>query len=214
MIGASIPRVEDERFLRGEGRYVADLRLPFTVEASILRSPHPHARIRAIDTAPARAVPGVEAVVTANDLPRDLPPIPCRIPTHGNMEPFLQPVLADNTVRYVGEPLAVVVAASRALAEDAAGLISLEWDLLPPVSDSTSATLVHAGGNVASQWSFDLGHVDKAIAQAAFTVTESFAVQRHTAMPLETRGLLASYEGSRHTLEVHGPTKVPHPNRK
>jgi carbon-monoxide dehydrogenase large subunit/6-hydroxypseudooxynicotine dehydrogenase subunit gamma len=213
MIGASIPRVEDERFLRGEGRYVADLRLPFTVEASIVRSPHPHARIRAIDTAPACAVPGVEAVVTASDLPRDLPPIPCRIPTHGNMEPFLQPVLADNTVRYVGEPVAVVVAASRALAEDAAELISVEWELLPPVSDSTSATLVHAGGNVASQWSFDLGHVDKAIAQAAFTVTESFAVQRHTAMPLETRGLLASYEGSRHTLEVHGPTKVPHTNR-
>jgi carbon-monoxide dehydrogenase large subunit len=213
MIGASIPRVEDERFLRGEGRYVADLRVPFALEAFVLRSPHPHARIRGIDITQALAGLRVEAVVTAVDLPSDLPPIPCRIPTHGPMEPFLQPVLARDIVRYVGEPVAVIVAASRALAEDAAELIIVEWEPLPAVTDTTSATLVHAAGNIASQWSFDLGHVDEAVAQSAFTVTETFAVQRHTAMPLETRGLLASYDRARRMLEVHGPTKVPHTNR-
>jgi CO/xanthine dehydrogenase Mo-binding subunit len=213
MIGASIPRVEDERFLRGEGLYVADLRVPFALEAFVLRSPHPHARIRGIDITQALAGLGVEAVVTAVDLPPDVPPIPCRIPTHGPMEPFLQPVLARDIVRYVGEPVAVIVAASRALAEDAAELIVVEWEPLPAVTDTTSATLVHAAGNIASQWSFDLGHVDEAVAQSAFTVTEAFAVQRHTAMPLETRGLLANYDRARRMLEVHGPTKVPHTNR-
>jgi carbon-monoxide dehydrogenase large subunit len=213
MIGASIPRVEDERFLRGDGRYVADLRIPFALEAFVLRSPHPHARIRGIDTMQALASSGVETVVTANDLPPEIPLIPCRIPTHGRMEPFLQPVLARDVVRYVGEPVAVIVAASRALAEDAAELIVVEWEPLPPVIDATSQTLIHAAGNIASQWSFDLGQVDKAIAQAAFTVSEAFAVQRHTATPLETRGLLANYDRGRCMLEVHGPTKVPHTNR-
>jgi CO/xanthine dehydrogenase Mo-binding subunit len=213
MIGASIPRVEDERFLRGEGRYVADLRVPFALEAVVFRSPHPHARILRIDTTAALAGSGVEAVVTAADLPPDLPPIPCRIPTHGNMEPFLQPVLARDVVRYVGEPVAVVIATSRALAEDAAELIAVEWEPLPPVTNAASTARVHAAGNVASQWSFDLGRVDETIAQAAFTVKETFAVQRHTAMPLETRGLLANYDHARRVLEVQGPTKVPHTNR-
>jgi aerobic carbon-monoxide dehydrogenase large subunit len=213
MIGANIPRVEDERFLRGEGRYVADLRVPFALEAFVLRSPHPHARILRIDTTAALAGSGVETVVTAVDLPPDLTPIPCRIPTHGNMEPFLQAVLARDAVRYVGEPVAVIVATSRALAEDAAELIAVEWEPLPPVTDQASTARVHAAGNIASQWSFDLGRVDETIAQAAFTVKEMFAVQRHTAMPLETRGLLASYDRARRMLEVHGPTKVPHTNR-
>src|SRR5580704_5581657 len=117
MIGASIPRLEDERFLRGEGRFVADLQAPFMLEATILRSPHAHARILRIDTGGALRVEGVETIVTASDLPADLAPIPCRIPTHGDMTPFLQHVLAREIVRYVGEPVAVIVAKSRALAE-------------------------------------------------------------------------------------------------
>jgi carbon-monoxide dehydrogenase large subunit len=214
MIGASIPRVEDERFLRGEGRFVADLRMPFMLEAHVVRSPHPHARIVSIDVVPALAMPGVDTIITAADLPANLPPIPCRIPTHGNMEPYQQPVLAREVVRYVGEPVAVVVASSRAVAEDAAERIVFDWETLPPVTGPADHnTLVHAAGNVASHWSFDLGSVDKALAEAAFTVKETFSVQRHTAMPIETRGLLASYDRARRMLEVHGPTKVPHTNR-
>src|SRR6202049_2166688 len=182
MIGARVARVEDERFLRGEARYVADLRIPFMAEALVVRSPHAHARIRKIDRRAVLAADGVYAVVTADDLPRELPPIPCRIPTHGDMTPFLQPVLAREIVRYVGEPVAVVVASSRAAAEDAAAGMAIEWEQLP----------VGAGGG---GW------------------RETLAIQRHPAMPLETRGLLASYDRSRRLLEVFGPTKVPHTNR-
>ena len=218
MIGASVARVEDERFLRGEGRYVADLTLPFMAEALIVRSPHPHARIVSIDARSALARADVLAVVTAADLPPDLPPIPCRIPTHGDMAPFLQHVLARDIVRYVGEPIAVVVASSRAAAEDAAEDIAIDWDRLPVVASFAAALKpdapkIHAAGNIASRWGYDLGNVDQALASAAAIVRETFAIQRHSAMPLETRGLLASYDRARRLLEVHGPTKVPHTNR-
>jgi len=218
MIGARIPRVEDERFLRGEGRFVADLKLPFMVEATVLRSPHAHARIRGIDFTEALALDGVIGAVSAADLPSDLPTIPCRIPTHGDLQAYLQPVLARDVVRYVGEPVAVVVAASRAIAEDAAELIAVAWEPLAAVADASSAQkanapVLHGPGNLAAHWGFDLGKVDEAIAAAAVTARETFTIQRHTAMPLETRGLLASYDKARGLLEVFGPTKVPHTNR-
>jgi carbon-monoxide dehydrogenase large subunit/6-hydroxypseudooxynicotine dehydrogenase subunit gamma len=218
MIGARLSRVEDERFLRGEGRFVADLRLPFMLEAFVLRSPHAHARIARIDAAAALARGVVETIVTACDLPPGLPAIPCRIPTHGDMTPFLQPVLAREMVRYVGEPVAVIVASSRALAEDAAELIVIDWEPLLPVPDAAAAlrpesSRLFPSGNIASHWSFDLGDVRKALAEAAVSVSERFEIQRHSAVPLETRGLLAQYDRARHLLEVHGPTKVPHTNR-
>jgi aerobic carbon-monoxide dehydrogenase large subunit len=218
MIGARIARLEDERFLRGEGRFVADLNLPFMVEAMIVRSSRAHARIRTIDRSAALAMDGVLEIVTAADLPPDLPPIPCRIPTHGDLQPYLQPVLARDVVRYVGEPVAVVVAVSRAVAEDAAEKIVIEWDPLPVVADAAAAvrpnaTALHAAGNLAAHWGFDLGTVDEALAAAAAKVSETFTIQRHTAMPLETRGLLASFDKARGLLEVFGPTKVPHTNR-
>ncbi len=218
MIGARVARVEDERFLRGEARYVADLRIPFMAEALVVRSPHAHARIRKIDGRAVLAADGVYAVVTADDLPRELAPIPCRIPTHGDMTPFLQPVLAREIVRYVGEPVAVVVASSRAAAEDAAAAMVIEWEQLPVVADAAAALRpdgprIHAAGNVASRWRFDIGDAAGALAKSAVRVRETFAIQRHSAMPLETRGLLASYDRSRRLLEVFGPTKVPHTNR-
>ena len=218
MIGARVLRVEDERFLRGEARYVADLRIPFMAEALVVRSPHAHARILKIDKRGVLAADGVYAVVTADDLPRELPRIPCRIPTHGDMTPFLQPVLARENVRYVGEPVAVVVASSRSAAEDAAARMRIDWKPLPVVADATAALRsdgphIHAAGNVASRWTFDIGDVTGALARSAVRVRETFSIQRHSAMPLETRGLLANYDQSRRLLEVFGPTKVPHTNR-
>ena len=218
MIGSSALRVEDERFLRGEGRYVADIVLPFMREAVLLRSPHAHARIVSIDAAQALAMPGVDSVVTAQDLPAGLTPIPCRIPTHGDMAPYLQHVLAREKVRYVGEPIAVVVAECRALAEDAAERVTIEFEPLAVVANAASAVApgapaLFSPGNVASRWGFDLGDVDQALATAAVTVSERFSIQRHTGMPLETRGLVASYDKARSLLEVFGPTKVPHTNR-
>ncbi len=134
------------------------------------------------------------------------------------MTPFLQHVLAREIVRYVGEPVAVIVAKSRALAEDAAEGIEIEWEPLPVVADAAAALRpdgpkVFPAGNIASHWGFDLGDVSAALTQSAVTVRERFEVQRHTAVPLETRGLLAEYHQARKLLEVHGPTKVPHTNR-
>lgn len=218
MIGSRVLRLEDERFLRGEGRYVADLTMPFAAEAYIVRSPHPHARIIDIDLAEALHHPGVVTIVSADDLPADLPPIPCRIPCHGDMTPFLQPVLARDTVRYVGEPVAVVVAESRAIAEDVAEKVAITWEPLPalaevPAALDANAIRIHAAGNIASQWSFDLGDTEGALDSSAVQIHETFSVQRHSAMPLETRGLLAHIDRARHILEVFGPTKVPHTNR-
>ncbi|GGA56329.1 dehydrogenase [Nitratireductor aestuarii] len=217
-IGARIPRVEDARFLRGEGRYVADLAMPFMVEAYVLRSPYPHAIIRSIDASEALKLEGVEAVFTAADVPADLGPIVCRIPTHGDLSPYLQHPLAQDRVRYVGEPIAVIVAKSRAICEDAAELVEIDFDPLPAITSpyraiEPNAEPIHEAGNLAGDWGFDLGNVEEALKSAAYTVQESFSVQRHTAMPMETRGLLASYDRGRNLLEVHGATKVVHTNR-
>jgi CO/xanthine dehydrogenase Mo-binding subunit len=218
MIGTRVKRVEDERFLRGEGRYVADLKISFAAEAYVLRSPHPHAHIGAIKTDAALKHPGVVAIVTAADLPENLPAIPCRIPCHADMAPFLQHVLARDIVRYVGEPVAVIVAENRAIAEDAAELVEIDWQPLLVVADAQAALAgdaikLHAASNIASQWGFDLGDIEAALKSAAVVVRETFSVQRHSAMPLETRGLLAQFDRSRRVLEVFGPTKVPHTNR-
>jgi carbon-monoxide dehydrogenase large subunit len=218
IIGARIPRVEDERFLRGEGRFVADIAVPFMLEAHILRSPHAHARIERIDLDAALALDGVHAILTGGDLPADLPPIPCRIPTHGDLGPYLQYPLAKDRVRYVGEPIVVIVARSRAVAEDAAELVEIDFDPLPAVTSPEAGMLpdaprVHEMGNLAGRWGFDLGDVEGALRDAAFKASESFSIQRHTAMPMETRGLLACYDVGRDLLDIHGPTKVVHTNR-
>src|SRR5579872_3136882 len=117
-IGSPVERVEDLRFLRGRGRYVADLVSPGQWHAAIVRSPVAHGRLRAIDTGVARSMPGVHAVITADDLPRPVPKIPFRRPSPA-IAPYAQPVLADGVVRYVGEPIAMVLADSAELAEDA-----------------------------------------------------------------------------------------------
>ena len=209
MIGARLVRQEDERFLRGEGHYVADLQLAGALEAVVVRSPHAHAKIEAIHIVAAAGSTGVAAVITSKDLPPNLPPIPCRIPSHGDVTPFLQPLMAKDVVRYVGEPVAVVVAATRALAEDAAELLEIDWEPLDPVSSANhalrpDATAIHAAGNVATAWTIDLGNVEEAFASAAVTVEHRFTTPRQTGLPLETRGLLASYDVSRNQLEVHG----------
>lgn len=217
-IGARTQRVEDERFLRGEGRFVADLAIPFMLEAHVYRSPYGHARIGAINLEAALALDGVHTIITAADLPAGLAPIPCRIPTHGDLQPYLQHVLASGKVRYVGEPVAVIVADSRAIAEDAAELIEIDFDPLRVVTDPHAGVLadaepLHEIGNLAGRWGFDLGDVKLALRDAAFSVTEKFSIQRHSAMPMETRGLLAAYDAGRNLLEIHGPTKVVHTNR-
>jgi carbon-monoxide dehydrogenase large subunit/6-hydroxypseudooxynicotine dehydrogenase subunit gamma len=190
------------------------------VEAMIVRSPHAHARIKKIDASAACTAAGVIAVVSYDDLPKTIKPIPCRIKSHGDVTPFLQSVLAKDVVRYVGEPIAVVIAETRALAEDAAELVEIEWETLSAVTNvheaaaSSAGTQVDERGNIATDWSIDLGSVDDALRSASVKVTHKFKTGRQTGLPLETRGVLASYDVGRHALEVFGPTKIPHTNRR
>ena len=162
----------------------------------------------------------VFAVVTSADLPPDLPPIPCRIPTHGDMAPFLQHVLARDVVRYVGEPIAVVVAASRAIAEDAAEDIAIDWERarrscrIARRRSSADAPKVHAAAAMSPRAGVRSRRCRPGFGERrGRPCARRFAIQRHSAMPLETRGLLASYDRARRLLEVFGPTKVPHTNR-
>ncbi len=219
LVGSPVERTEDRRFLRGEGQYVADVRSDRTVYAAILRSSVAHGRLVAIDARAALALPGVLAVFTAADMPPDLPKIPLRQQVLAEGLPFLQPVIASGVVRYVGEPVAVVVAEDASVAEDAAALIEVEIQSLVAVSDVVqSATddvvlFPAAGTNRPMTFAARKGDADAAFAVADYTRRERFSVQRHGAMPMETRGLLADWDVATSRLIVHGAAKVPFFNR-
>ena len=216
--GRSLRRKEDPRFLRGEGRYLDDIRLHGMVYAAVLRSPHAHARIRNVSTDAAR-LPGVLAVLTYNDISRLARPIPMRLGAIPSFQPYLQVPLAGQKVRYVGEPIAVVVAGSRYTAEDALDRIDVQYEPLPAVIDleaavAPGAMLVHesTSSNVAGMGMQNVGEIGPAFQKATLVVKESFTVQRHTGMPMETRGVVAQYDRGSGILTVWGPTKVPHFN--
>jgi aerobic carbon-monoxide dehydrogenase large subunit len=222
MIGQPIKRKEDFRLLTGRGKYAADIRLPGLLHAAMLRSPRPHARIAAIRAGAARALPGVAAVITADDLGA-VGRIPVRLGQRAGVGPnaCLQPPLATGLVRYVGEPIAFVVADSRYLAEDAAELIEIDWEPLPVVADVRRATeagapVLHpdAGGNIIERLSARAGNVESGLAAAERRLVERFAVQRHTGVPMETRGLTAAHEPGTGMLTLWGVAKVPHFNRR
>src|SRR3989442_1658671 len=131
--GAPVQRSEDPRLLRGKGNYVDDIDLPDMLQAAVLRSPHAHARILSIDASAAREIPGVHLVLTAADLGEVLEPSPLLVPHHTLTQPRTQLPLALNEVHYVGEAVAMVVADSRYIAEDALDMIDVEYDPLPVV---------------------------------------------------------------------------------
>src|SRR5439155_7105856 len=139
LIGSAIERVEDLRLLRGRGQFVDDLGRENLLHAVILRSSVAHGRIRSIDTAAARARPGVHAVITAAEIGAAIPTIPLRQDSSPAFKPFEQPVIAHDKVRYVGEPVAVVLAESAAAAEDALDAITLVIESLPAVVDCATA---------------------------------------------------------------------------
>lgn len=219
-VGSSVKRKEDLRLLTGRGRYVGDVGHVGMLHATIVRSRHGHARIRGIRAKEALAAPGVAAVLTWADIAPIAKPIPMRLSPLTSLERFLQHPLAEDRVRYVGEPVAVVVADSRYRAEDAAELVEVEYDPLPAVVDGRTAlepgaTILHEaiGTNLAAEFSVAVGDVDAAFASADLQFRERLKVQRHTAVPLETRGLVAEWDSGRGILTVWGPTKVPHFNR-
>jgi aerobic carbon-monoxide dehydrogenase large subunit len=213
-IGVPIKRLEDPRLLVGGGRYVDDLVRPGMAHAVVVRSPHAHARVRRIDARRALARPGVLACVTAADL-AGVPPIPLRQPGKPAHAAYLQPPLAGEKVRYVGQPIAVVVAIDRATADDARELVEIEYDVLPARVDTDDAgAILFPEGDVADSWTTSIGDVDAAVRGAACVVSERFYVGRQTAAPMETRGLLAEWDAHADRLTVWGMTKVPYFNRR
>jgi carbon-monoxide dehydrogenase large subunit len=217
LVGSAVERMEDARFLSGSGYFADDLAVEGMLHAAILRSPIAHARIMAIDASAALAMPGIHAVLTAQDIGDTIPIIPLRLAPLPEFEPFRQPVIASDKVRYVGEPIAVVVADSRALAEDALERIGIEFEALSAVTErgaSETPLFDFAEDNVALRYDAGFGDADAAFASADYVRTERFSVQRHTALPMETRGLLAEWNSSAGRLVVTGATKVTFYNRR
>lgn len=218
-IGNPMERIEDRRLLTGSATFVGDLSPDNLLHAAILRSPLAHGLIRQIDTSAALRLPGVVAAITAADIGA-VPVIPFRQHAVPQGERFLQPVIAHRKVRYVGEPMAVVVATEQAIAEDALERIEIEIQELPPVADylesmrGKALLFEEVGSNTVAVFSARLGDADNAFALADYRRRERFSVQRHAAFPMETRGLLAAWDARRGRMTVHGATKVPFFNRK
>ncbi|MEA2948493.1 MAG: aerobic carbon-monoxide dehydrogenase large subunit, partial [Alphaproteobacteria bacterium] len=215
VLGASVSRLEDAALVTGSGRFVGDVAFPHQLHMRIVRSAMAHGRIRAIDAAPARALPGVVAVWTGEDT-ADVPPVDFRDPSAQALLPYRQPVLARGRVRYVGEPVAAVFAVDPYVAEDAADLVAIEIEPLPVLmsaSDppgefepgrSTEATTLRHG----------YGDIGRAFAGAHAVVELDLEVGRHSAVPLETRGAIGVYDVGSDVLRLYGAAKVPHRNRE
>jgi carbon-monoxide dehydrogenase large subunit len=210
-IGRSMPRLEDPPLVRGRGRFAGDISFPLQLHMRLVRSPLAHGRIVNIDAAAARAMPGVVAVWTSADI-ADVPPIDFREGRIERLEPYRQPVLATERVRYVGEPVAAVFAADPYIAEDAANVAAIEIEELPVLLDadaqpaefspgrSTEAAIVRQG----------YGDVDAAMARAHKVIDLDLKIGRHSGVPIETRGAIGRYDAARDILELHGAAKVPH----
>ena len=207
VIGTRLPRHEDPRLLRGRGRFGDDVSAPGQLWARIVRSPSAHGQVRQLDVAEARKAPAVTRVVTAEDLPAGLV-IPVRLAIAGtDLRDFLQPVLARDTVRYVGEPLAVVVGEDPYACEDAAELVEIDIAEQAAVVDASSS------GHTAAELTRGYGDPDAAFAAAAHVVRIELAIGRHSGVPLEPRCLLAVPDPDRGELAIFGMTKVPVWNR-
>jgi carbon-monoxide dehydrogenase large subunit len=216
LVGSPIERIEDLRFLRGRGQYVDDLSPAGLLHAVVVRSSVAHGRIHGIDSTSALTRPGVHAVITAAEI-GNVPTIPLRQEQLEIFRPFEQPVIAVGKVRYVGEPVAVVVADAAAAAEDAAEAVAIDIEELPVVADCGAAetggpVLFETASNLAGTLTAVKGDADAAFRTAPYTRREHFKVQRHTALPMEPRGLVAEWQDGRLTL--FGAAKVPFPNRR
>src|SRR5262250_1284658 len=220
--GARIARLEDPALLTGRGRFVDDIRLAGALHACFVRSPHAHAKIRAIDTSAARALPGVHAVLTADDLPARMArnEIPMLVPNPSIATPRTQLALARREVCYVGQTVAVAIADNRYLAEDAAAAVNVEFEPLPAVSDCRDAARPGAPSahsdlatNVAAGVAMSYGDVEAAFARAAHVFEEEFSLHRGGAMTLEGRAVLASYDAGADMLTVWSATQTPHLSR-
>jgi carbon-monoxide dehydrogenase large subunit len=213
-IGSSVPRLEDRPLLLGRGRFAADISFAGQWHMRVVRSPAAHGKIIGIDNEAARRLPGVHAVWTHEDV-EHIPHIPFRLTGLTALEPYQQPVLAKNIVRYVGEPVAVVFAEDPYVAEDAADLVEL---LIEPLRATVSAAEPPAVYEDELTTEADVlkknyGDVEAAFRNAHAVVSLELSIGRHSGVPLETRGAIARFDEAHDILELHGAAKVPHWNR-
>ena len=215
IIGARIKRVEDPRLLTGLGTYVDDRQIPRVLHVAFRRSDHSHARLVSIDCSKALAAPGVAAVLTADDLNGLVQPLYATSRMAGYYATPMFP-LARGKVRYVGEPVAAVLAESRYQAEDALGAIIIDFEPLPSIIDPEQATmsgapLLHeeAGTNVLLRREFKRGDVDAVMESAPVRVKGRFRMHRKAALAIEPRACLAEYDPGRAALTLYSTTQVP-----
>ena len=219
MFGRRIKRIEDPALLRGEGRFADDFHLPGMLHAHFVRSPYAHARIDGIDTTAARGLPGVHAVYTIEDLAPHLTDIhiPGEMPNAAIRQMVRQTVLADGEVCHVGEAVAMVVAEDRAIAEDAAELIAVEYEPLPAVVDPRNAlesdappARLSCPDNLLARFVQDFGDTDAAFAGADHVFAAHFRQHKGGGQPIECRGLVARYEPAEDHLTVWDGAQMAH----
>ncbi len=218
-VGDRLPRIEDERLLRGRGRFVDDIRFPDMLHAAFVRSPLAHARLRGLDVTQARALPGVHAVRAYEDVRAVAvcDRIPAALPS-GIIRFHVDPTyLAHGEVCDVGEPLAVVIADSRRIAEDAARLVEPDLDPLPAVVDPRRGVAADAPkarlecpDNLVAQAAIDYGDVDAAFARAPVRVAECFSLEKGGGHSIEARGVVARHDELEDRLTVWDSTQMPH----
>ena len=221
--GASIKRSEDPRILTGAGRYVDDIKLPGMLHAAFVRSPMAHAQVLSVDVSAARELPGVVAVLTGADLEAMTVPAPdpllAMFSTGGPTPEFT--LLATDKVRFMGDPLAVVIAESRYLAEDGCELVEAEYEDLPPVVDAAFALdpsspplFANLGDNIARPHSRnEFGDVSGTFASADRVIDFHIDVHRHQNVPMEGRGCVASWDAGEGVMTVYAATQSVHITR-
>ncbi len=215
-VGKAIPRVEDERLIKGVATYVDDLKLPGLLHAAVLRSPYAHAKVKGIDTAEAKALDGVVDVFVGADVNKHCGVVPCCV----EMPDLVQPkhtVLAGKRVYFVGHPVAVVVAQDRYIARDALDLIEVDYDPLDVVADAEAAleegsALTHPElkTNVAFTWTLENGDLTAAFDEADRVIKQRMRHQRLTPSPIEPRGCVASWHAGEGAMTLWTSTQIPH----
>ena len=217
--GRSVSRLEDTALLRGEGRFVDDIRLPGMLHAAFVRSPHAHAAIRGIGKAPALALAGVRAVLTLADLRPHLrnERLVVGLPSPSYKQERNRPALAGDEAVHVGEPVAVAIADNRYLAEDAAALVEVDYEPLPAVADCRAALApgaprAHrdAPHNLLAEFTMGYGDVERAFAGAAHVFRESFWQHRGGGHSIECRGSVAVHDAIADKLTLWCSTQMPH----
>ncbi|SDM40462.1 carbon-monoxide dehydrogenase large subunit [Bacillus sp. OK048] len=224
-IGKSIKRREDKRLLTGKGEYLDDIKILNMHHAAFLRSPYAHAKIIDLNVSKALQLEGVKAIFTGKELYKDIGIVPIMSNVYPAVQarekPMLKPqtqrALAYDKVYFVGEPIAAVIATSRAIAEDALQLINVNYEPLPAVVDPETAitndsTLLHEdwGDNIAVSYKVEAGNVQKAFSESDFVLKESFKINRQSANPMETRGVISKWDNTSNSLTVWSSTQMPH----